>query len=1159
MTNFNNSDFVHLHVHSEYSLLDGACTIDTMMARVKALGQTAIALTDHGVMYGIMPFYRAAKAAGIHPILGCEVYVARQGRFDKEHPLDTKSHHLVLLCESETGYRNLCKLVSLASLEGFYHKPRVDRELLEKYHTGLIALSGCLGGEVPRYLSEGDYAKAKETALWYASVFGADNYYLEIQDHGILEERAILPKLYRLSQETGIPLVATNDVHYTTQQDATLQRVLVYVQTATTVEDPSPMTFSTQAFYLKSTQEMVELFGNVSGAIENTVKIAARCQVEFNFDKLYLPRYTIDGGGDARAYFWELCKKGLVEHYGKNPPTAARERLVHEVKVIDKMGFIDYFLIVYDYVQYARAHDILVGPGRGSGAGSLCAYCLGITKVDPLQYGLIFERFLNPERVSMPDFDVDFCVEGRATVKEYVASRYGRDHVAEIITFDVMHSRSAVRDTGRALCVPYKLCDTIAKAMDHGESIATAIENEGPVREMYLTDPQAKTLLDMAVRLEGTPRHASTHAAGVLISAVPITDRVPLQKNADGIIVSQYPMQELERMGMLKFDFLGLRNLSIIASCVATIRKREKDFDIDAIPLDDEAVYAMMGQGDTTGVFQFESAGMRRILKRMKPQNLEDLTAVLSLYRPGPMGSIDKYIENRLHPEKISYAHSLLESILSVTYGCIIYQEQVMEICRTLSGYSYGRADLVRRAMAKKKQDVLEAERHAFLYGDDGASGSSPCCGAIANGVPEDVAGAIFDEIARFASYAFNKSHAVAYALLAYQTAYLKCHYFYEDMSALLSSVAGQTNKLIEYIAECQAHHVKILPPHVNASVGEFVREGESIRFGLSAVKNLGEGIIAAIVTEREENGVYQHIYDFTVRLLPMGLSKLALDSLICCGALDGMGANRRQMRSCLEEIMAQSRYEKDHLVTGQMDLFGADSPARKTPENLPRMVEYYPDEKNRLEHASLGFYLMGHPLDDVAWLGELLDVGRACDVIEMPDDAFVDLLVTVQAIKRHTAKSGQMVFLTCEDKSGVVECVIFPKLYARVKTLLGKGIILSLRGRVSHKEEGVNVLVGSVMNVDMVVEALAQQRICVRVTAGENDTINNVIAWAQENKGESGLCFYLEASHKVIVAKGISGIKMTRDNYRALIEIVGEGNVRVMRRKNDSKKVRNN
>ena len=1138
MPSIPNDAFVHLHVHSEYSLLDGACRISEMMSHIKAMGQKAVALTDHGVMYGVMPFYQAAKAAGLHPVIGCEVYVAQRTRHDREHRLDGKSYHLVLLCQNQTGYRNLVKLVSLASLEGFYHKPRVDWELLTQYHEGLICLSGCLAGEIPRLLSEGSYEAAKEKALQYQRLFGQENYYLELQNHGIPEQQRILPLLLRISRETGIPVVATNDAHYIAKEDAAMQDVLLCIQTGKTIQDPDGMHFETQEFYLKSTEEMASLFRDVPEAITNTGKIAARCQVEFQFDQIYLPRFTMEGVTDCRKLFLALCKKGLEKRYGTPPRPEAVQRMKQEIAVITQMGYVDYFLIVWDYIRFARSAGIPVGPGRGSGAGSICAYCMEITQVDPLQYHLLFERFLNPERVSMPDFDIDFCIEGRQRVKEYVIEKYGADHVSEIITFDLMKARGAIRDTGRAMGISYGLCDKIAKSIDSRSTISEAMQRSdgADLRKLYETDATAKKLLDMAMRLEGMPRHASTHAAGVLISAVPITDLVPLQRNEESV-VTQYPMGVLETMGLLKFDFLGLRNLTIIRNCVQAIQQYEPAFQIDAIPLDDPDVYAMMAKGDTTGVFQFESAGMRRVLTRLQPRNLEDLTAVLSLYRPGPRASIDKYLENRRHPEQIQYAHPLLEPILKPTYGCMIYQEQVMEICRTLCGYSYGRADIVRRAMAKKKQDVMERERQVFIYGSDGADGSSPCCGAAANGVSPEVANAIFDEISGFAAYAFNKSHAVAYALLAYQTAYLKCHYFADDMAALLTSVMGDPGKIMEYLSACQASGVPVLPPHVNDSTAAFVREGNAIRFGLLAVKNLGKGLIAGIVQERKEHGRYTSFSDFVKRTQALHLNRQALDSLISCGALDNLGANRRQMHENQELLLERYRNAGNTIVAGQMDLFsGMQTQSADTDDALPFVPEFSAEALLRMEHDSLGFYLSGHPLDHVQWMAELFHAQHAAALRELPDASQVLLFVTVQQIKQHVTKQGDaMCFLTCEDRTGQVDCVVFPKLYPAVRQKLHPDAVLCVRGRISQKEESVSVLCDSLLTEEEMQRTFAQWYFCIKLHSGDQTAVQQALNWAQEHRGAVPLCFYLTDQKRMLMLKKEMTVAVSEASVRQL------------------------
>lgn len=1138
MPSIPNDAFVHLHVHSEYSLLDGACRISEMMSHIKAMGQKAVALTDHGVMYGVMPFYQAAKTAGLHPVIGCEVYVAQRTRHDREHRLDGKSYHLVLLCQNQTGYRNLVKLVSLASLEGFYHKPRVDWELLTQYHEGLICLSGCLAGEIPRLLSEGSYEAAKEKALQYQRLFGQENYYLELQNHGIAEQQRILPLLLRISRETGIPVAATNDAHYIAKKDAAMQDVLLCIQTGKTIQDPDGMHFETQEFYLKSTEEMASLFRDVPEAITNTGKIAARCQVEFQFDQIYLPRFTMEGVTDCRKLFLTLCKKGLEKRYGTPPRPEAVQRMKQEIGVITQMGYVDYFLIVWDYIRFARSAGIPVGPGRGSGAGSICAYCMEITQVDPLQYHLLFERFLNPERVSMPDFDIDFCIEGRQRVKEYVVEKYGADHVSEIITFDLMKARGAVRDTGRAMGISYGLCDKIAKSIDSRSTISEAMQRSdgADLRKLYETDATAKKLLDMAMRLEGMPRHASTHAAGVLISAVPITDLVPLQRNEESV-VTQYPMGVLETMGLLKFDFLGLRNLTIIRNCVQAIQQYEPAFQIDAIPLDDPAVYAMMAKGDTTGVFQFESAGMRRVLTRLQPQNLEDLTAVLSLYRPGPRASIDKYLENRRHPEQIQYAHPLLEPILKPTYGCMIYQEQVMEICRTLCGYSYGRADIVRRAMAKKKQDVMERERQVFIYGSDGADGSSPCCGAAANGVSPEVANTIFDEISGFAAYAFNKSHAVAYALLAYQTAYLKCHYFADDMAALLTSVMGEPGKIMEYLSACQASGVPVLPPHVNDSTAAFVREGNAIRFGLLAVKNLGKGLIAGIVQEREEHGRYTSFSDFIKRTQGLHLNRQALDSLISCGALDNLGVNRRQMHENQDLLLERYRNAGNAIVAGQMDLFsGMQTQSANTEDALPFAPEFSAEALLRMEHDSLGFYLSGHPLDHVQWMAELFHAKHAAALRELPDASQVLLFVTVQQIKQHVTKQGDaMCFLTCEDSTGQADCVVFPKLYPVVRQKLHPDAVLCVRGRISQKEESVSVLCDSLLTEEEMQRTFAQWHLCIKLHSGDQAAVQQALNWAQEHRGTVPLCFYLTDQKRMLMLKKKMTVAVSEASVRQL------------------------
>ena len=916
-------DFAHLHVHTEYSLLDGCCRIKALIDRAAALGQKSLAITDHGVMYGVIDFYKYAVSKGINPIIGCEVYVAPRSRFEKVKGVDSRYTHLVLLCRNNEGYRNLIKLVSAGFTEGFYSKPRIDKELLKKYSGGLIALSACLAGEIPRLLSSGEYEKAKETALWFDSVFGRGNYYLELQDHGIEEQRRINPQLVRISRETGIPLVATNDVHYIKKEDAHLHKVLLCIQTGTKINEENPIEFKTNEFYLKSAEEMAALFPEALEAIENTVKIAENCRVTFEFGKIKLPRFDI-GDRDHFEYFRNKCLEGLHRIYGDNPKKEVTDRLDYELGVINRMGYVDYYLIVADFVNYAKSHNIPVGPGRGSGAASLAAYCIGITGIDPLKYDLYFERFLNPERVSMPDFDIDFCYVNRQRVIDYVIEKYGSDRVSQIVTFGTMAARGAVRDVGRALDVPYAVCDKIAKLIPQSlnMTIERALSSSPELKTLYDNDNQVHELIDTAIELEGMPRHASTHAAGVVISDKPIAEYVPLAVN-DEAVVTQYTMTALDELGLLKMDFLGLRNLTVIADTEKYIRKKQPDFDIEKIPLDDKETYKMMGAGLTDGVFQFESEGMKNVLRQFGPESIEDLTAILSLYRPGPMDSIPKYIHNRHHPEDVTYPTPLLKPILSVTYGCIVYQEQVMQVFRTLAGYTLGRADIVRRAMAKKKHDVMERERQFFIHGEKDENGNILCKGAVANGVDEQTENKIFDDMQSFSSYAFNKAHAAAYSFVAYRTAYLKCHYPAEYFSSLMTSMMDSPAKVALYTADCRKNGIRVLPPSVNSSGAGFTPDGNAIRFGLLAVKNLGTGVINRLIAEREENGAYTSMYDFCLRNYSREFNRKALEGLIKSGAMDGLEDNRRQMLYNIDGVLAAAEDEKKYSAKGQMNLFG--------------------------------------------------------------------------------------------------------------------------------------------------------------------------------------------------------------------------------------------
>ncbi len=1056
--------FVHLHVHSEYSLLDGACRIDQLVDAAAAMGQPAVAITDHGVMFGVVDFYRAAKKRGIQPIIGCEVYCAERTRFDKVRELDYEHQHLVLLCENNTGYQNLIALVSKAWTEGFYGKPRVDYELLEQHHEGLIALSACLAGEIPRKLQRGDYEGAKESALRLNRIFGQDNFFLELQDHGIREQKQINPLILRMASETGIPLVATNDAHYIRREDSKMHHVLLCIQTNHTVEDENGMEFSSDEFYLKPEAEMRALFPNCPQAFDNTVRIAQRCKVEFEFGKTKLPRFEVPDGRDHMEYFSDQCRRGLREHYGEHPDPAVCQRLEYELQTIAEMGYVDYYLIVHDFVRYAKSVGIPVGPGRGSGAGSLAAYCIGITGIDPIQYNLLFERFLNPERVSMPDFDIDFCYERRQEVIDYVVDKYGADHVAQIITFGTMAARGAIRDVGRALAIPYATVDSVAKQvpMELNMTLDLALEKSKELRSMVDADPKIRELIDMAKQLEGMPRHASTHAAGVVITEQPVMSYVPLAKN-DEAVVTQFTMTTLEELGLLKMDFLGLRTLTVIRDAEKMIRAREPNFSMERCPMKDSAVFEMLSQGLTEGVFQFESAGMRNVLMQLGPESVEDMIAVISLYRPGPMDSIPKYIRNRHHPEMVTYLHPRLNKILDVTYGCIIYQEQVMQVFRELAGYSLGRADIVRRAMSKKKAAVMEREREIFVHGLTDEQGNVVVEGCLRRGVDEKTAMTIVGEMESFASYAFNKSHAAAYAVVAYQTAYLKCRYPREFMAALLTSVLDNANKVAEYIAECQRLSIQVLPPSVNESLLGFTVSGDNIRFGLLAVRNLGRGLIREILREREK-ALFSGFYDFCKRLYGRELNRRALESLVKCGALDHLGCNRRQMLVMIPAVLDDLENVRRKNVEGQMGFFDmGENRASDTGPQPPAVEDYALMERLAMEKEITGLYLSGHPMSEYAAMAGRIGAARIGDILQSihdGDNRYHDgdrvlLLCIISSVKTKITKSNAtMAFATLEDMFGAMEMLVFPKILDETGPLLREGEVVQVLGRVSARED---------------------------------------------------------------------------------------------------------
>ena len=1051
--------FVHLHVHTEFSLLDGACRIGKLAKHVAQLGQTAIAITDHGVMYGVIDFYRACKAAGVKPIIGCEVYVAPKAMTDRGHGADDEARHLVLLCENEKGYRNLSYLVSKGFLEGFYRKPRVDLELLRKHSEGLIALSACLAGEVPRRLRFGDYAGAKAHALEMAEIFGPEHYYLELQDHGIPEQKAVNRDIVRLSKETGLPLVATNDAHYVTKEDSRMQDVLMCIQMGKTVDDPDRMRFETEEFYLKSEEEMAALFPNLPRAISNTQKIADRCNVDFTFGNYHLPAFPYPQGYDAWGWFTKLCREGYDRRYPTDPE-GYKDRLDYEMSMIRKMGYVDYFLIVADFVAYAKSQGIPVGPGRGSAAGAMVSYCLGITDLDPMKYNLYFERFLNPERVSMPDIDMDFCQARRGEVIEYVMRKYGKDRVAQIVTFGTLAARAAIRDVGRALNFTYAETDAVAKLIPTTlhMTLEEALKVSPQLKELYDSDDRIKQLVDTARAIEGMPRNTSTHAAGVVITKNPVSDYVPLAKN-DDTIVTQFTMTTIEELGLLKMDFLGLRNLTIIEDAERSIRLREPEFDLQKVRDDDPESFAMLSEGKTAGVFQLESAGITGVCVNMKPQSIEDLTAIVALYRPGPMDSIPRFIDNKHHPEKITYLCPQLEPILSVTYGCIVYQEQVIEIFRKLGGYSLGQADNMRRAISKKKEQVIIAERHAFVYGDK----ERGIAGAMANGVSEAAAQAIYKEILDFANYAFNKAHAVCYAKVAYDTAYLKCHYPREYMAALLSSVLDNTTKTAGYIADCKAMGIRLLHPDVNASADSFTVEPGGIRFGLGAVKNIGRGLIRQMMVERQRSGPFTGLEDFLKRMYDSDLNKRAVENLIKCGAMDSLGYNRAQMLYAFEMIMDDISKSRKHNLEGQMGLFDVFTEVEQNSGQIPALPELPRGKLMQMEKETIGLYLSGHPMDEYrsrlagSGAAPILRILQSFENADgfYRDEQIVRIAGVVESVKMKTTRNNTMMaYVSLEDDTASMELLVFSSVIAKSGALLQENTPVVMEGRLSVRDD---------------------------------------------------------------------------------------------------------
>lgn len=1083
-------NFTHLHVHTEYSLLDGFSRVKTLVKRAKEKGMTAVAITDHGCMFGAIDFYKAAKAEGIKPIIGCEVYTAPRKLTDKDPNYDKHQGHLVLLAKDMTGYKNLIKIVSKSYVDGFYYKPRTDMDELKKHSQGLIALSACLAGDVPRAIMNGNYDKARKLAMEYRDIFGNGNYYLEIQDHGLPEQKQVNTEVVRLSRELNIPLVATNDVHYVDKDDAKIQDILMCLQMQKTIDDENRMKFPSDEFYLKSREEMEQLFPELEEALDNTNEIAERCNVEFEFHKYHLPRYDVPEGYTTSGYFRELCQKGLVERYGEDYPEEYKERLEYELNTIENMGYVEYFLIVWDFINFAKQNNIMVGPGRGSAAGSIVAYTLKITDIDPMKYSLLFERFLNPERVSMPDIDIDFCYERREEVIDYVKRKYGEDHVAQIITFGTMGAKIAIRDVARVLNVSYNKADQIAKEIpfELGMTIDKAMDSNPTLVDLYESDAEAREVIDISKRLEGTLRHASTHAAGVVIARNPVDEYVPLYKHQDSI-TTQFTMTTLEELGLLKMDFLGLRTLTVIRDALDLIELNRdikgytEHIDFSKMEYDDDEVFETLSQGNTLGVFQLESSGMRNFMKQLKPNSFEDIVAGISLFRPGPMDSIPTYIENKNNPENVTYINDKLRPILEVTYGCLVYQEQVMQVVRDLAGYSYGRSDLVRRAMSKKKMDVMEEERQYFIHGKFDDEGNIEIPGCIRNGISEEDANKIFDDMIDFARYAFNKSHAAAYGVLAYETAYLKVHYPVEFMAALMTSIMGNSDKVVEYIRECNVIGIPVNPPDINKSFAKFSVEGDSIRFGLAAVKNVGVNVIENIVKEREENGEFKDFVDFAKRLDSKDTNKRMIESLIKCGAFDQISENRATLMAGYESVLESISMDRKKNVQGQISLFDAfsaqveEAPEMQLSTKLPILREFSEKEKLNMEKEVLGMYLSGHPLSEYkSELDRKTSINmKKINELKEDEKTYMKLhdrevimggMVIAKRIMT-TKRNEIMAFITLEDLYGAIEVVVFPQTLKKFNILLNDDSIILIKGAISIDGDEAKLIARDIKDIN--------------------------------------------------------------------------------------------
>lgn len=1147
--------FAHLHMHTAYSLLDGEGTIEKLVDRAKELGQTAAAITDHGNMYGVIDFYEYALKAGIKPIIGCEVYVAARTRFDKVHEMDSQSSHLILLAENNVGYYNLMKIVSAGFVDGFYYRPRVDMEILRKYSEGIIALSACMAGVLSRQLLIGNYAEAKAKAEEFIDIFGRDNYFIEIQDHGIMEQKKLNRDLIALAKELQLNVVATNDIHYVERRDAEFQDILMCIQMGKTVDDEDRMKMQTDQLYLKSEEEMYSLFSYIPEAIENTAKIAERCNVEIEFGKLHLPKFDIPEACTSYEYLSRLAEKGLKERYPDDDGTV-RRRMEYELETIRTMGYVDYFLIVWDFINYARTNSIMVGPGRGSAAGSVVAYCLHITNVDPIRYGLIFERFLNPERVSMPDIDIDFCYERRGEVIEYVNRRYGEDNVAQIVTFGTMAARLAIRDVGRALNIPYGVVDEVAKEIppELKMTIKKALNVNYKLKELYDGSEQIKKLIDTAVELEGLPRHTSTHAAGVVITSGGIKNYVPLQKN-DDVITTQFTMTTIERLGLLKMDFLGLRTLTVIRDAIAHIEKEYGiKVDFDRLDMDDKAVYEMISQGETDGVFQLESSGMKQFMQELCPTSLEDVIAGISLYRPGPMDSIPMYVKNKNNPSDVKYKDEKLEHILDVTYGCIVYQEQVMQIVRELGGYSLGRADLVRRAMSKKKADVMAQERHNFIYGTE--ENGVVVKGAVNNGVDEKVAAEIFDDMMDFASYAFNKSHAAAYAVVAYQTAWLKNKYPTEFFAALLTSFIESSAKVAKYIDVAKRLGITVLPPSINKSGRTFSVDDGRIRFGLAAVKNVGGAVVDEIEEERRKNGDFVGFTDFCDRMIAHKVNKRVVESLIKCGAFDELGLKRSVLINAYEDVLDNAANKTKYVMPGQIDMFGAIEEVSAAPDNFGDMEEFPKNDILSMEKDTIGMYVSGHPLDDYATAVRETSDCSVNEICENENHRFnIGDKVTVSGIitkhRNQLTKRGEIMrYFELEDLSGSMEVIVFPSQVKRFDEYTRTDRIVTVSGNLDISDASSPKLrLESVCGLENDAKRCNEKtsKLYIRFDSRDVKTMSEVKSILRNANGDIEVIIKFEDTGGVVKAPKSMCINENDKRYEQLVNLLGDENVRMV------------